>query len=66
MEDSRINNKEKDGELANLSGIINERIWKATKSVIVLMRAAPILTTDGERILINGIRRSSYLKDMME
>jgi hypothetical protein len=30
------------------------------------MRAAPILTAEGERILINGIRRSSNLKNMME
>jgi hypothetical protein len=52
--------------LANLSGIINERIWRATKNMIILMRAAPILTKDGQRIIVNSIRTSSNLKYMME
>lgn len=59
-------NKEKETEINNLEGIINKRIWDATKNVIVLMRSNPIMSAQGEPIMINGIKRSSNLKYMME
>jgi hypothetical protein len=46
--------------------MVNRRIWLATKDVVVLMRAAPLLDSTGLSIMINGIRKSSSLQSMME
>lgn len=46
--------------------MVNRRIWLATKDVVVLMRAAPLVDSNGVSIMINGVRKSSSLQHMME